>query len=112
MEVHERLARGEERMDDFDRRFEEHKKEADKRFEKNEAIIESIHDIAFGVKQLGSDMIEVKADVKNVNTRLNEVENRPAKSSHKVLIEAGKIALGVVVGALVGVILATLGLGV
>ena len=107
MEVHERLARGEEFMKELDRRLEEHKIEADKRFEKNEAVIESIHDLAFGVKQMGTDLTEIKADVKKVETNVNELENKPAKLSLKLWIAVG----GMVGTGVVGYILALLGLG-
>ena len=107
VEMHERMATNEEAIKELRRNMQEHKQESDKRFEKCEAVIESIHDLAFGVKQMGTDLTEIKADVKKVETKVNELENKPAKLSLKLWLAIG----GMVGTGIVGYILALLGLG-
>ena len=97
MEVHERLARGEEHM-----------RELDRRVEKVEHVTEAIYDLASGVKQMGSDLTEVKADVKKLGNKVNELEDKPGKASIKAWIWLICLAGGAIIGEIIDLIISTI----
>ena len=99
MELHERVAR-----------LEEHQIEQDRRIDNAEKLNDSINSLAIEIKVMGNNMNnnmkdmssainEVKTEVQNLDNKVEELENRPAQNSQKILIWLlGLIGTAVVTG--------------
>ena len=98
MEMHERVAR-----------LEEHQIEQDRRIDIAEKLSDSINNLTTEIKvmnnnmtnqmkEMHSDITEVKTEVQNLDSKVEELENRPAQNSQKILIWL----LGLIGAAMVG----------
>ena len=59
---------------------EERAKSNTKRLDEAEKKIEDIHDLTFSVKELALETKRLREDVNKIDTRLNDVEQKPAKN--------------------------------
>ena len=82
--------------------LEEREKSNTHRIDNLEAKIEDIHELASSVKLLASETKAMREDVNDMNSRLKEVEEKPAKNWDKVITTI----IGTVVGALAGGVIA------
>lgn len=77
-----------------------------KRIDSLESKVEDIHEIASSIKVLASEMKTMREDVNEINNRLKQVEEKPAKRWEGLV----KLVLTGVGTALIGYFLAKIGL--
>ena len=94
-QINERITRVEERSKSNTKRLDEHDKK-----------LENIHELTVAVKEVALETRETRKDVNDMNTRLKNIEEKPAKNWNN-LIE--KILAGIA-AAVVGYIAAKFGL--
>lgn len=93
-------------------RLEEHQTEQDRRIDNVEKLSESIQDLTVEIKVMNnnmtnqlkgmhSDITEVKAEVQALDTKVEDLEQRPAQTSQKILVWlCGLIGAALVSGVL------------
>lgn len=82
-------------------RTSESTKQAHKRIDGLELKIETIHDLTLSVKEIATEMKEMRKDQADMNARLKIIEERPSKNWSTIISSVITTVVGAVVGALV-----------
>ena len=85
---------------------EQREKSNSKRIDNLESKVENIHELASSVKLLASETKAMREDVNKIDSRLKDVEDKPAKRWEGLI----KLILTGVATALIGYFLAKIGL--
>jgi septal ring factor EnvC (AmiA/AmiB activator) len=80
-------------------------KENSKKIEHLEKSIESIQQLLLSVKELATEMKHMREDITKLDTRMIEIENKPAKRWESLIASI----ISILVGAIMGVIISKLG---
>lgn len=78
-----------------------------RRLDKQDEMIESVHSLARSVDRLTQQQSDMRQQMADMSTDLDEIKSKPAKRWENVTMDVIKI----VVAALVGFVLARMGLG-
>lgn len=85
--------------------LEEREKSNTHRINNLEEKVENIHELASSVKLLASETKAMREDVNNMDNRLKEVEEKPAKNWDKVITTIIGTTVGAIAGGAVGLII-------
>ncbi len=71
-----------------------------KRLDEHDAKLEDIHDLTYAVKELANETKHMREDVNNLNTRVANIEDEPAKDYKETKKNIRNQIISFIVGAI------------
>ncbi len=86
-------------------KVEERAKSNTNRLNEHDRKLENIHELTVAVKEIAIETKATREDVNDVNTRLKNVESKPAQNWDKIISTLIGTIVGAAIGAIMGLIL-------